>query len=197
MDGKNILVLDLETKTIFDDHANRRPEALGVSVVGTYCYRLDNYRVYDESEISILEQRLAEKPLIVGFNIRRFDMPALKPYLHFDPASLPMCDMLEIIHKELGHRVSLESVAHATLGSGKSGSGLDAVEYYRTGQMDKLRRYCIDDVKVTRQIYEYGAEHGELFYTSKFGRGRGRVKVSWQIRHPAKVDDGPEQTSLF
>lgn len=195
--GKNILVLDLETKTIFSDHAERKPENLGVSVVGTYDYKTDKYRCFREEEMAELEERLAEKPLIVGFNIRRFDMPALKPSLHFDPGVLPMCDMLEIIHQKLGHRVSLESVAQATLGTGKSGSGLDAVEYFRKGEWDKLIKYCLDDVKVTRQVFEYGAQHSEIFYTSKFGNSKGRCPVEWKVEHPDEGTQAAAQMGLF
>ncbi len=175
--SKNILVLDLETKNLFGDHADRRPEALGISVIGTYCYRSGEYQTYEESEIPQLEQRLGEKPLVVGFNIRRFDLLVLRPYLHFDPSGLPMCDMLEIIHNLLGHRVSLETVAQATLGSGKSGTGIEAVELYRRGEMEKLKRYCLDDVRVTKEIFEYGAQHQEIFYLSKFDRAKCRVPV--------------------
>lgn len=196
--SKNILVLDLETKSIFDDHPSRKPEALGVSVVGTYCYATDTYRVYDESEILLLEQRLGDKPYLVGFNIRRFDMPVLRPYLHFDPSSLPMCDMLEILHKLLGHRVSLESVAQATLGTGKSGTGLDAVDFYRRGEMDKLRQYCLDDIRVTKDIFEYGAQHGEVFYTSKFDRSKKcRAAVEWRVEHPQANAPEAGQIGLF
>jgi len=50
--------------------------------------------------------------------------------------------------------------------------------------------------KVTRKIYEYGAQHGELFYTSKFGKGKGRAPVDWAVKHPKAVQ-AEEQTSLF
>lgn len=194
---KNILVLDLETKSIFDDHADRKPEALGVSVVGTYCYRTGASRIYEEHEIPQLEQRLSEKPLVVGFNIRRFDFPVLRPYLRFDPTTLPMCDMLEVIHTQLGRRVSLESVAQATLGSGKSGTGLDAVDFYRRGEIEKLKKYCLDDVQVTKKVFEYGAQHGEIFYLSKFDRSKCRVPVEWRMEHPEAEATGATQMGLF
>ena len=195
--AENILVLDLETKSLFSDHADRRCESLGISVVGTYCYRAGEYRIYEEGELGELAHRLADKPLVVGFNIRRFDMPVLKPYLKFDPLALPMCDILEVIHQTLGHRVSLESVAQATLGTGKSGSGLDAVEYFRNGEMEKLKKYCIDDVKVTKDVYEYGAKHSELFYTRKFDKSKGRVPVAWEVKHPDASGDEAVQMGLF
>lgn len=195
--GENILILDLETKSVFGDHADRRPGALGVSVVGTYCYKTDTYRCYPEVEIPALELRLTERPLVVGFNIRRFDFPVLKPYLHFDASTLPMCDMLEIIHKLLGHRVSLESVAQATLGTGKSGDGLDAVRYYQQGEMEKLIQYCMDDIKVTKAVYEYGVAHGEVFYLKKFDKAKARVPVAWELKHPEAEGEASAQMGLF
>lgn len=194
----NIVVLDIETQKIFQEvGGGRNLEALGVSVVGVYCYRSNEYQIFEEKELPALEQRLSDRPLVVGFNIRRFDLPVLKPYFHFDPQTLPLCDMLEDMHKILGHRVSLESVAQATLGTGKSGSGLDAIEYYRRGEIDKLKKYCLDDVRVTRQVFEYGVEHAEVFYTSKFGPGKGRCPVAWQMRHPEEGTDAAKQTTLF
>jgi DEAD/DEAH box helicase domain-containing protein len=195
--GENILVLDLETKSIFADHTDRRPEVLGVSLVGTYCYRSGEYLLYREEQFGALEQRLSDKPLLVGFNIRRFDMPALRPYLHFDAGTLPMVDMLEIIHTQLGRRVSLDNTAQATLGNGKSGSGLDAVEYYRQGDWKKLEHYCRDDVKVTRKLFEYGATHREIFYTNKFDRSKCRIPVSWEMTHPETHSDDATQIGLF
>ncbi|MBI2346184.1 MAG: ribonuclease H-like domain-containing protein [Deltaproteobacteria bacterium] len=121
--GPNIVVLDLETQKIFQEvGGGRNLEALGVSVCGIYSYRTGEYQIFEEAELGTLEHLLSERPFVVGFNIRRFDLPILKPYFHFDPLSLPMCDILEDMHKLLGHRVSLESVAQATLGTGKSTS---------------------------------------------------------------------------
>ena len=196
--GADTLVLDLETQRLFQEvGGGRNLEALGVSVVGVYSYRANEYQTFTEPEMGALESLLSERPYVVGFNIRRFDMPVLKPYLHFDPSTLPMCDMLEEMHKTLGHRVSLESVATATIGSGKSGTGLDAVEFYRRGELEKLKQYCLDDIRVTRQVFEYGVEHGEVFYTSKFGPGKGRCPVTWQRRHPEEDTEAAKQATLF
>jgi len=49
-------------------------------------------------------------------------------------------------------------VAQGTLGSGKSGSGLEALLYYKNGRMDLLKKYCTDDVKITKQIYDLRAK---------------------------------------
>jgi DEAD/DEAH box helicase domain-containing protein len=73
--------------------------------------------------------------------------------------------------------VKLDDVASATLGYGKSGHGLQAIEFFRKGELDKLRDYCLMDVKVTKEVYEYGKQHGEIFYNDRAG-----------IKRPIKVD---------
>lgn len=197
--GKNIIVFDIETKHTFDEVGGGRAlEKLGISVLGAYDYKTDEYVIYEETELQKFEARLQQKPLLVGFNSRKFDTPVLQAYMHFDLSkNLPQFDLLEEMVKALGHRVSLDSIASATLGRKKIGHGLDAIKYYRNGEMEKLKKYCLEDVRITRDIYEYGAKNRELFYTSKFGGGKAKAAVAYEIAHP---DDafGPElQQSLF
>ena len=179
------LVLDLETQREFSEVEGRKPERLGVSVVGVYGYDDDRYEAYREEELPRLAPRLQAAELLIGFNIRRFDLPVLQPYLAFSLATLPVLDIMEEIVKNLGHRVSLDSLAQATLGRGKSGSGLDALRWYRDGRLDLVKRYCLDDVKLTKELYEYGKAHGRLFFTSRFSQGKIQVPVFWPERKQA------------
>lgn len=196
MAGPPIIVLDIETQKAFGDVGGfRNLEALKVSLVGTYLYKTNEYRCFLEAEIGELERLLMEKPLVVGFNTRRFDFAVLKPYFRFNPDTLPQLDIMEEMTKILGHRVSLDSVAKATLGAQKSGSGLDAIRYFREGEIEKLKKYCLEDVRLTRELYEYGAQNKELFYTSKFGGGKARCAISWEL--PKTETDASEQISLF
>lgn len=196
--GQNIIVYDIETKQSFDDVGGREHfTKLGISVLGAYDYKSGEYVCYEEGELKRLEERLMEKPLLVGFNSRRFDSPILQEYLPFDIQKFPQLDIMEELTRVLGHRVSLQSVASATLGAGKSGDGLMALKLYREGRMDELKKYCMDDVRLTHQLFEYGAAHGELFYTPKFGAGRARAPVSWRVAHPTEPEEGEAQQSLF
>ena len=196
MSRPHIIVLDIETQKSFDEVGGfRNLEALKVSLVGTYLYKTDEYRCFLESEISELERLLMEKPLVVGFNTRRFDFAVLKPYLKFNPDTLPQLDVMEEMTKILGHRVSLDSVAKATLGAQKTGDGLDAIRYFREGKIETLKKYCLEDVGLTRELYEYGAKNKELFYTSKFGGGKSRCAIGWEL--PKAEADASEQISLF
>ncbi len=177
------LVLDLETQRDFNEVEGRKPELLGISVVGVYSYEANRYDAYMESDLATkLAPRLQSASLLIGFNIRRFDMPVLQPYVSFSLATLPMLDIMEEIVKNFGHRLSLDSVAQATLGKGKSGSGLDALKWFKEGRFDLITKYCLDDVKLTKEVYDYGKQHSRLFATSRFGNEKIHIPVFWPER---------------
>ncbi len=194
----NIVVFDIETKDAFSDVGGRDGlEKLQISVLGAYDYATEEFLTYEEPELPRFAERLQRAPLLVGFNSRRFDTPILQKYIPFDLRRIPQLDIMEELQKVLGHRVSLDSVAKATLGMGKSGSGLEAIRLWRERKIAELKRYCLDDVRITRDVFEYGAKNGEIFYTAKFGPERGRCKVGWEIRHPAEGLDESAQMGLF
>lgn len=173
------IVLDLETQRTFDDVGGRNYEDLLVSVVGLYRYDTGQYECYLEEDLHRLENLLIDCELTIGFNHRKFDFPVLQRYFKVDTSQLPMLDIMETITDTIGHRVSLESVAQATLGVGKTGHGLDAIEYFQKGQWDKLKKYCLNDVKITKEVYEFGLKHGHVFYMSRDGMDRKSVRVNW------------------
>jgi DEAD/DEAH box helicase domain-containing protein len=141
---------------------------LKISVCGVYFYETDKYVTYEEHELGKLGPLLQTADQIIGFNIKGFDFEVLQPYLNFDIFEIPYLDILVEVEKAIGHRVSLETIAQATLGSGKSGTGLQAILYWRSGRMEELKKYCLDDVRVTKQIYEYGKKNGKLLYSDYF-----------------------------
>ena len=177
------LVLDLETQRDFAEVEGRKLELLGVSVTGVYSYEENRYDAYLEADLgSKLAPRLQAADLLIGFNIRRFDLPVLQPYLPFSVTTLPVLDIMEEVVKNLGHRVSLESLAQATLGRGKSGHGLDALKWFKEGRFDLITKYCLDDVKLTKELHDYGRQHHRLFATSKFGTEKLTIPVFWPER---------------
>lgn len=176
------LVLDLETQKDFAAVEGRRLELLGVSVCCVYSYEENRYDAYVEADLPKLAPRLQAAELLIGFNIRRFDLPVLQPYLEFPGSTLPMLDIMEEIVKNLGHRLSLDALAQATLGRGKGGSGLDALRWYQEGRMDLITKYCLEDVKLTKELYDYGKQHGRLYYTSRMTNQKQPVPVFWPDR---------------
>ncbi len=176
---KDTIVLDLETQKTFDEvGGHHNSHLLGVSLVGVYSYQRDKYRGFKEEEFPELLELLKNTGLVIGFNSKSFDFTVLQPYFKdFDLRTIPHLDILEEIVFALGHRLKLESVAQSTLGYGKSGSGLDAIMYYRNKDWDNLIRYCLDDVKVTKEVYDYGLQHGHIWYTT--GGNKEKIIARW------------------
>jgi DEAD/DEAH box helicase domain-containing protein len=166
---KDKLVLDLETQNSFEEVGGRENcGLLKVSVVGIYSYLKDSFEIFLEDELEKLVTVLKDAELIVGFNLKRFDYVVLEPYLGNFIYQLPTLDILEVVENTLGHRLKLDSLAQCTLGIGKSGNGLDAIKYFRSGEIEKLKKYCLDDVRITRDLYEYGKKNNHLLYEKSF-----------------------------
>jgi DEAD/DEAH box helicase domain-containing protein len=192
----NYVVLDIETQKTFAEVGRQNLHKLKVSVVGTYDYGTGAYASYLESELSELEKRLKKVNLLIGFNIRRFDLPVLAPYFFMSTETIPVLDLMEEIEKVRGHRVGLHSVAQATLGSTKTGHGIDAVTLYAQGQMDKLKAYCQNDVKITKEVYEYGCENDRVFFLSNRDWKKYEIPVKWKDYKDA-AQEASFPTSLF
>jgi DEAD/DEAH box helicase domain-containing protein len=86
--------------------------------------------------------------------------------------------MLRHVHLVLGFRLSLQTLAEGTLGVGKSADGLQAVRWFRQGELEKVIEYCRRDVEITRELYEFGREHGHVLYWDRTGQMR-KVHVHW------------------
>ena len=161
----DILVFDLETKKAFQEVGGHdRAAELGVSMAGVYSYQRDQFRAWREEQLPELQHWFEQADLLIGFNSKSFDNTVLQPYFSLNLTRIPHLDILEEIHKTLGHRLKLDSVAQATLLEGKSGDGLEAILMFHRGEWEKLEKYCLQDVKVTRDLYEYGRRHGHLWY---------------------------------
>lgn len=158
------IVLDLETKNVFADVGKNDPTLLDVSLVGVYDSETDSYESYLEEELPWLWPVLERADLLIGFNSNHFDIPLLNKYYPGDLLAIPSLDLLAEIKNVLGRRVSLQSVAEATLGKQKSGHGLQAIEWWKNGEIEKLRMYCLDDVKITKELYEHARTNGVLRY---------------------------------
>jgi len=171
-DLRNIIYFDLETQRTANDVGGwDKKSAMGISLGVTYSTASGNYEVFSEKRVPDLIELLRRADLVVGYNNRRFDYEVLMGYTILDlPHHLPTLDLLEVVEKAAGHRLSLDSVAQATLGVGKTGDGLDAIRWWREGKIMDIAKYCCFDVKVTKLVHEYAVEHGELHYADRFGR---------------------------
>lgn len=179
------VVLDIETRNTFQDVGAYNPALLRVSLVGCYFYETDTFEAFLEEDLPKLWPRLERADRIIGYNLIGFDYPCLQTHYSGDMMQLPTVDLLMEIEKKLGFRVKLDDVAHATLGVGKSGHGLMAVEYWKKGEIDKLKDYCLQDVRITRDVYEYAMLNGHVRMTNRMGQIQ---EISMNIEPPEPKD---------
>lgn len=168
------VILDVETKKIFDEVGGYFPDRLGVSFVGVNIRHgygeAGEFRSYFEKDLPDLFPILEKADVIVGFNVDGFDLPTLIPYYTGDVEKLPTLDLMLRIKDSIGHRISLDAVAKETLGIGKIGSGLDAIKYYKAQDWERLEKYCLQDVKVTRDLLDHGYAKGQVQFRNKWNR---------------------------
>jgi DEAD/DEAH box helicase domain-containing protein len=176
---QKVVVFDLETQRSFEEVGGRSQlHRLGVSVGVAYRYDIDEFLVYTENNIHELIALLLEADLVVGYNIKGFDYEVLRGYADEDFQNLPTFDMMVDLEERLGFRPKLESVAVPSLGAGKSADGLQALEWWRRGEIDKITEYCREDVKVTRDLYDFG-KRNQCVLVSRFGGNPRKVNVDW------------------
>lgn len=177
----NQVYFDIETQNLLQDVGGRSGiEKLRLACGVTYSTERNDFAIYWEEDAQALIEELREADRVIGFNLIGFDYPVLRPYAPgFNFASIRTLDMLQDIHRTLGFRLSLDSIAQASLGESKSADGLNAVEWFRAGELEKVAEYCKIDVDITRQVYEFGRDNGFVHYRSKLG-SKLKVPVNWR-----------------
>lgn len=175
---KTAAIFDLETQKSAQEvggWGNIRKMKLAWGVV----YRIPESEFYDfnEDQVDKLIDHLKEVDLVVGFNQIRFDYEVLRGYSNFDFDRLPSYDILKVVQKTLGHRLSLNALASGTLGAVKTADGLQSLEWWRSGEIDKIARYCRMDVELTRDLFYHILEKEFLLFEKK-GIGLVRVPIN-------------------
>ncbi len=186
------VILDIETRNAFQDVGKADPVLLDISVVCIYDSETDSYSSYLQEDLPKLWPILEKADQIITFNGDHFDIPILNKYYSGDLLKIKQLDLLKEVKKSLGHRVGLGSIAEATLGVGKSGHGLEAIEWWRKGEIDKIIKYCIDDVKVTKGVYEYALQNKKL----KFKDGTNIAEFAIDTTGWEDVEDSKMTFSL-
>lgn len=191
--ARHEVVLDIETQNTFQDIGTYNPSLLQISLVGCYFYETDTFESFLEADLPKLWPRLERADRVIGYNLFGFDYPCMQSYYTGDLKRIPTVDIMLEIEKRIGHRVKLDDVAHATLGVGKSGHGLMAVEYWKKGEIDKLRDYCLQDVRVTRDVYDYALTNASVYFFDRMGQ---KQQVPMPIQPPEAKQNVPLNLSL-
>lgn len=186
------IVFDIETKNTFQEVGSTESTALDISLVGVYDSKTDSYSSYLENELGKLWPLLESADMIIGYNSLHFDLPLLNKYYHGDLSRIKHIDLLKEIRDSVGRRMKLDQVAEGTLGLKKSGHGLQAITWWRQGEIEKIRKYCLDDVKLTKELYEYALKNKSL----KFKEGPSILDIKLDPSNWEKQEDSGLTFSL-
>jgi DEAD/DEAH box helicase domain-containing protein len=182
------VVFDIETRNMFQDVGTNDPKDLDISVVCIYEYETDSYKSFLQEDFGKLWPILENADMLITFNGDHFDIPLLDKYYPGDLTKIKSLDLLKEVKNSLGFRLKLDSIASATLGYGKSGHGLEAITWWKNGEIEKLIKYCIDDVKVTKEVYDYALKNGHLKY--KDGQTVKEIKLNtkdWETKKSSSM----------
>jgi len=160
-----ILVLDCETQALSTDPApDGRPigwslDRRGYMGISWACaFRSlgrDRWFMhhFDSQDLDRFVRMIEAADLVVTYNGISFDVPLIEAVVGRRLSIRSHCDIILPIKPCLGHRLSLDDLAQANLGIGKSGYGGHAPQLWRDGKFGALAEYCARDVEVTRDIY--------------------------------------------
>ena len=165
------ITFDIETSNIFSDVGKNDPTLLDLALIGIHDSETNTYTSYLQEELPSLWPLLEHTDLLVGWNSDHFDLPLLNKYYPGDLTQIKSLDLMKEVYAVVGRRLKLDTVAQATLGLSKSGDGLQSLAWWKNGEIERVREYCIKDVEVTRKLFDHALKKGFVKYTD-FGTTR-------------------------
>lgn len=178
------VVFDIETIGDINDLSTMK-----ITVVSIYEYEKDAYRSFEEPELNQLWPILERAERIIGYNSEHFDLPILARYYTGDLSRIPHLDILKVIKESSGRRYKLNDIAKATLQMEKSADGEKAMEWFREGRLDLIKQYCEQDVRVTKEVYDYGRQNKMLYYSTITGE---LMPLAVNLDMPTSVQNGEQ-----
>ncbi len=190
------IVFDIETQNIFQDVGSRNPEDLDISVVGIYDFETNKYHTFMQEEFEQMWPLFKNADLIITFNGEYFDIPLLNKYYRKagqgDLKDIRSLDIFKEIKTTSGRWLKLDKIAHGTFGINKIGDGFDAVKWWREGKIDMIKEYCLSDVKITKDIYDFAMKNKKII----FKEGPFTKEIKLDTKHWEPVPEMKTQ-SLF
>ena len=159
-----VVTFDIETADWMNETGSSDPAALTIAIVCAHDSETGEYTSYLENELHTFWPILERTDVLVGYNSEHFDIPLLNKYYPGDLTRIKSLDIMKEVYETRGRRLKLDTIAEATLGVNKSASGAQSLQWWRAGEVEKVREYCLKDVEITRDIFDYALEHGSLKY---------------------------------
>ena len=158
------IVFDIETANWMSDIGSSNQADLTIALVGIHDSETDSYQSFLEHELPQLWKILEQADMLVGYNSDHFDIPLLNKYYPGELSSIKSLDIMREVYETLGRRLKLDAIAKGTLGEKKSADGIQSLRWWKAGEIDKVRKYCLKDVEITKKIFDHALEYGFVKY---------------------------------
>jgi DEAD/DEAH box helicase domain-containing protein len=173
------ITFDIETEGDF--RTNGDFSNLEITVLGIHDSADNALKGFYKHELHKAWPLFESADVIVGYNSEHFDIPILNKYYAGDLTKIKSVDLLKEVKNVLGRRLKLDNLAEATLGKGKTGHGLEAVKWWKQGLKEKVLEYCLSDVAITKDLYEYAKKKGVVKYRDYDGLREIKLDTSrWE-----------------
>lgn len=159
-----IVTFDIETANWMSETGTSDPADLTIAIVCIHDSETDSYDSFLEPELPRLWKVLEHADLLVGYNSDHFDIPLLNKYYPGDLSRIKSLDLMKEVQNVVGRRLRLDAIADGTLGKKKSGDGAQSIKWWRAGEVDKVRQYCLKDVEITKEIFDHALKNGSVKY---------------------------------
>ncbi len=174
------ITFDIETSNVFTG-GNFDPTTLDISLVGLHDSKTNEYSSYLQEDFPKLWPLIEKADILIGYNSDHFDIPLLNKYYPGDLTTIKSIDLLKEVRAVLGRRLKLDSIAEGTLGEKKSGNGLEAIKWWKEGKVELVRKYCLDDVRLTLELYNFAKKNRKLMYKDYDGIKEVKINPSqWE-----------------
>jgi DEAD/DEAH box helicase domain-containing protein len=163
MAAPRVITFDIETRSL-QPNAAFSIDNQELTICCIHDSKTGEFSSYVKEELGNLWGILERCDILVGYNSDHFDIPILNRYYSGDLTKIKSVDLLKEVRNVLGRRLKLDNLAEATLGKNKTADGMQAVVWWEEGKVDLVREYCIADVAITRELYDYAKKHKSLKY---------------------------------
>ena len=175
------LIFDVETQRSAAEVGGwNNAHLMRVAIAVVFDCGSGEFTTYREAGVEEMLERMFRAPAVVGFNSRSFDYKVLSAYTARDLGELKTFDLLEDIHARLGHRLSLDHLGVNTLERPKTADGLQSLQWWKDGEIDRIIEYCTADVALTRDLIEFAAREGFVVFQKKKGP-QVKLPVEWSL----------------
>ena len=164
----NYITFDIETYSPSElNHIDTKE--FRVSVCGAFISWLNDgkgvYIAFLEENIKDFIELLKHCDLVIGYNHLWFDLPVLQKYADFNLLQLPCYDIMVKVEEKIGFKLKLNDLCKANFEEDiKTDTYSVYRHYHKQGKWLELIDYCMNDVRLTEQLFRQILDTKALVY---------------------------------